>query len=377
VIRRILVVYVGTAAVILVALALVVLKSGVWLMPNLLDQFAVSQSLTNNALPRPGTHYVYTSYLQPAIFGILGGKSVAAYAMYCALVALAFFTVLVVAFMKTHGLTWKLLGVAAFPVIMVPFYWVGMDGMTLLLALAVSVTLHTRWVWFFGLLLSWQHFEQAIMAFLILALTLVLAGHTPSLRRVALVLCVLLVGKAALIGYFHLVGLHLVVDRTYIVRTRIAEFVTEWRSSWPLILWSLCGAGWILLIATMRRTWPVLVAVLVALLTLLATSDQTRVGSIILFPTLVYWVFLDRRLWRELHWAWIAAALVAHVLLPVVYVWAGIPCRSVRSHTLRQLEAGVDLTRFDWLGPFLDRTTGVCPADMIDEAVRRLSVEDR
>ena len=367
---RSVVLVVTTTAIVLLALALTVFKSGVWLMPNLAHQFAVSQSLTGQRMPESANHYLFHSYLQPALFGSLGGQSLLAYAIYCGITTVVFFLALAFALITTHGPTWKLFAVITFPVVMVPFYWIGMDGLTLLLALAVTLALGTRWSWLLALLLSWQHFEQAVVAFLILAITLGAARRTGEVRRVAVVLVALLIGKAALIVYFHVVGVDLAGGRIDVVRQLLPEFLAEWRGSWPIVLWSLCGAGWIALLVTVRQTWPALVAVPFVLLTLLAASDQTRVGSIILFPTLVYWVFLNRPLWRELPGAWIGTMIAVHLLVPFVYVWAGIACGSVRGHTRGLITVGADVARVDTMRPFLE---GVCPSEKIAEVVRRLA----
>jgi hypothetical protein len=355
-----------------IALALVVLKSGVWLMPNLPAQFAVSQSLTRNGLADAGSHYLYGTYLQPVVFGVLGPRSFAAYAAYCGLLTLAFAALLFAAFFTTHGVTWKALGLATFAVVMVPLYWVGMDGLTLLLVLAVVLTLHTPWSWLPAVLLSWQHFEHGFVAFAILALTIAVAGRTLVLRLVLIVLGALLAGKGALVGYFALVGIHVAQTRAGVMHANLTETMLEWRSSWPIILWSLGGAGWIIVLAAVRRAWPVLVAAVAALLVLMTTSDHTRTGSILLFPALLYWLILDRSLWAGLRPVWIAAALLAYVSLPVVYVWAGVPCGSVRGHTARQLRAGFDLSRVEWMTPFLEPGTAVCPPDQVDRVIRRL-----
>ena len=60
-------------------------------------------------------------------------------------------------------------------------------------------------------------------------------------------------------------------------------------------------------------------------------------------------------------------AAAAYVFLPVVFVWAGVPCGSVRDHTVMQFrESGMDFSRIDWMRPFLDRKTVVCPPDQVD-----------
>lgn len=119
-------------------------------MPNLKVQFTVSQHLTHNPFPDPFGHYIFTSYLQPALFYLFGGRSVISYAIYASLITLVFLLSFLLWFVKYHGRCvaldrFKVLAAATFPAFMVPFYWIGMDGMTLLLMLGMMITPSRRW----------------------------------------------------------------------------------------------------------------------------------------------------------------------------------------------------------------------------------------
>jgi hypothetical protein len=345
------------AAVILLFLIVVVFKSGVWPVPNLRPQYDVSQHLTHS----PTSGYFHTSYLQPAVFGVLGGKTIEAYVVYCGLLTLVFLIALIATFIHIHGWTWKLAGLLVFSVAMVPVYWIGMDGATLLLMLAVLTTFDRTWVWLFAMLLSWQHLEQAVLGFGILALTFLLSGRGVEFRRTSHILATLLAGRILLVVYLHFVGVHVTSDRTIFAVGHLRQFAAMWYSGWPWTLWSLCGVGWFLLLTRLRLTWPIFVVTPLVLLVLIAVTDHTRVGVIVLFPTLAYWAFLNPEFWREMRPAWIATAVVAYLLVPVVYVWGGLSCGSVFDHTVAQLRFRPSVSRWtmlDYYWPFVD---GVCP----------------
>ena len=151
-------------------------KCGFWLMPNLKEQHTISQSLLVNLLPDANSHYLLTNYLQPLLFGLVGGHAFKTYIIYAALCALGFYA----------GFVWSrlnrpsnptvghlsLLAMGVFTVFETPAYWIGMDGLTLLLCLLIMLTLQTRWGLLFAALLSWQHFEQGMVGFLLLGGTL-------------------------------------------------------------------------------------------------------------------------------------------------------------------------------------------------------------
>jgi hypothetical protein len=366
---------VGTAiALALLTLTLIIGKAGVWPLPALRMHFDISQSLTRNPLVHSNMHFLFTSYLQPAVFGLLGGDSLTAYFVYCAVLALTFMVVLLWALVRMHGPSWKLVAVAVFPVMALPFYWVGVDGATLLLLLVTTLALHSRLAPLCALLLSWQHFEQGFVAFLLLGVTFVATRNTGSLLRTALVLVVLLAGKLAMVAYFHFVGVQLAVDRVTFVRDMIHESLRQWRLNWPVMMWSVLGAGWIFVLVTVRRSWPVLIAAPLAFLVLLVVVDQTRVGAMILFPVVVYWILFNRPLWVELRWVLVVAVLALYLLVPFIFMWTGIPCYSVMAHTLEEVGEGfrrasrgqgplrIDQFKdYDFIEPYLDAVTGACP----------------
>lgn len=359
----------GGWLVITLSLLMVVGKSGVWTMPNLEAQFIVSQNLTHNPFLNPYAQCIFTNYLQPALFGVLGGKSLLAYAIYVSITTIIFFLVFLFWFVKFHGKAValeqkKLLAVAVFPVFMVPFYWLGMDGMTLLLMLIVMLTFFSSWTILPAIFLAWQHFEQGIVAFTLLSGTLAVAAivsHDKNalqhLKIVIRVIIGLLIGKALMLLWFHVAHIELAGGRYIWLQTQANEYIDQWKAGWPYILFSLLGVGWVLVLKSIKKSWPLVAGAVFVFIFLLVMGDQTRVGSIILFPTLFYWVLMDKELWNALTQKRLTILVVLHLVSPVVYVWGGYPFGSLWEYDLAEVRKVATLglinsSQFDWLRPF-------------------------
>lgn len=354
-------------AVALVAM-IIIGNTGFWPMPNLSAQFVVSQNLTHNPFPDPLAHYIFTNYLQPAIFGILGGKTITAYGIYTSFVSMLFLVVFAVWFINYHGKAvaideFKLFPAIVFPSFMIPFYWIGMDGMTCLLMLLTMMSFTSRWGLFWAVLLGMQHFEQGIAGFALLAGTLVAAYiHRRDeeilrhLWRAGLIGGGVIVGKIILSIWFAINVIELSGDRVSYLETYFGLYTSMWLKHWPLILWSLLGVGWVLILRHVTTIWPFLLAVIGAFLLVLFAGDQTRVGVIVLFPSLFYWVLMNKDLWKKTSSLLATTMLVLYFIAPVTVVW-GAPhfgnLWTYDNQVIRQaMKSEVRIDEFDWLRPF-------------------------
>ncbi|HYK94611.1 MAG TPA: hypothetical protein VE011_01935 [Candidatus Dormibacteraeota bacterium] len=351
-----------------VGLLMVVGNTGFWPMPNLSLQFAVSQSLARVPFRDPTAHYLFFNYLEPALFGLLGGKSLIAYLVYALAVSLCFFGLFAVWFVRYHGPRvavgeWKILPALTFPVFMLPFYWIGMDGMTLLLMLLVMITLQSRWVVLPALLLGLQHADQGMLAFAVLAGTLVLSlivkrdrETLKPLTQTLLALAGVVAGMLILDVWFAVGNVGIAGDRSTYLQTYYQVFLGSWGQSWPVIAWSLFGIAWVLVLREARTLWPILVAGAVVFISLVIVGDQTRVGVILLFPSLFFWVMMNRAIWTRLGRLSSAAIVVAYLLIPVVVVWGrpfvGSLWRYDVSVARHVLAHGASGQQFDWTLPF-------------------------
>lgn len=166
----------------------------------------------------------------------------------------------------------------------------------------------------------------------------------------------LILGKALLHGWFYICGIELTGGRISYLKNHFINLVPQWKAGWPYILWSLIGIWWFLIIGKIRRLWPVLLAALFAFFVVLTTSDQTRVGSITLFPVIFWWVLKDKELWHELNMRWVITLVVFYLTLPIVFVFGGIPYGSLWKYDLeiiiQMAQGDFWRTPFDWFRPF-------------------------
>ncbi|NOQ65395.1 MAG: hypothetical protein GQ582_12865 [Methyloprofundus sp.] len=312
-------------------LFIVIGNSGIWVMPNIDYQFIVSQNLLDNPFPDKNSHYIITNYFQPLIFGLLGGSSLAAYIIYAFVTATAFLSVLSYWYINNYKefSQYSILSIIIFPVFMIPFYWLGMDGMTLLLMALAMINRHSKWGFIFAIFLGLQHFSQGLVGFLILIFTLIISSFNDkksiynTAREYIFIVLGGVLGKVILIAWFYIIGIELLGDRLLYIKTHQHDFFSQWLTGWPYILYSLFGMGWVLVIFKIKKTWPLIIAAFIVLILTSFVGDQTRVGVIILFPSLFYWVFLNKELLNSIRFKFILTLLIIHLVVPVIYVWSG------------------------------------------------------
>ncbi len=317
------------------SLFIVIGNTGIWYMPNIESQYEISQSLTHNPLTNASIHYLMTNYFQPFLFGIFGGNSLLHYLIFTLFISIMFFAVFVLWFLKFHSednssTIYKLLVIIVFPVFMVVFYWIGMDGMTLLLMLLVMINFKSKWSYTFALLLGTQHFEQGMAGFLLLSGALFIENiFTKNLKcwdtfkQSVYILIGIIIGKLVLVGWFGMAEIEVLGSRSSYMEKYIYLYLDQWLNSWPFIFYSLFGVGWLLIIKEIKTVYPLLIAALITFVFTISIGDQTRVGTIILFPSLFYWVFMNREILNRITPKFSIIILTLYLVLPVVYVWGG------------------------------------------------------
>lgn len=324
--------------VVLLFFAMVIGKSGIWLMPNLLGQHSISQSLGKMPFTDPNAQYIYSNFLEPLLFGIIGLESPLFYAFYAGMISIIFLVLFIGWFITYHSkenaiTQQKVFLTALFPVFAVPFYWIGMDGMTLLLMLIIMINLNqSKALFITAALLGVQHFEQGFigLGFFICSLTLAIlfssynkTTHVRVIVQAGIGLAGLIFGKIILMGYFYSAGIVFTIDRLAYTQNSLPVFMDQWNKSWPYILYSSLATGWIIILSRIRFLWPFIITMLVALLMMILVGDQTRVINIVTFPALFYWVFMNKDFWDNLNQRWIGPLLIIYFITPFVYVWGG------------------------------------------------------
>ena len=224
------------------------------------------------------------------------------------------------------------------PMIPASFNWIGYDSVTLLLLAVLVLAFRVPLiVGFVGVLIGMQHFEIGFVALICWGLASfgVDDGH-PVRKRSSIVLGLIgmIGGRLFVVGVALSQGVPPENER-YSAAARLYRraFVT-FISAPGLLLWSLFGVLWIVVIAgyaksTWTRRWSTsAVVLLIAVATTIL--DSTRVGvvtaSLLVFGLLVLnvkhlEVFSSPR--------FIAAILLVFVLVPRIWLWEGVnqtPC---------------------------------------------------
>jgi hypothetical protein len=305
-------------------------------MPNIQLQYEVSQSLTSIPFTNINQQYLYLNYFEPLVFSLIGGGTFKGYLLFNLLISILFLTLLFSKFLSIHEKAilkypFKVIVLALFPVTMIPFYWIGMDGMTLLLMLLIMVFFESKWGYLISFLLAWQHFEQGLVSLLLLGGSVfiywlfnreeLIWSH---FKQVLLLIIFLLLGKLFLISWFYFMDISLVGGRTDYFENNIMQFLSEWKRNWLFILYSLIGVGWLIVVKFYKETWPVILTAVITLFFTAIVGDQTRVGVIVMFPSLMYWVFMNKSLLLCLSNKFVMFTIILYASLPVVIIWGSL-----------------------------------------------------
>jgi hypothetical protein len=326
--------------------ALTVLKSGIWMMPNLGASRQLAQNPFANPFADPEAHYLVWNWLGPWIAWVVGATGpVSFFLLHLAFAAAFSATVISLCFarLSERNARVAIIVFALLPVSATAFFFVGMDGVTLfLMALAFVFPRQAIWALLVGTLLGMEHFEQAFVAsFLLLVVVAVRRWlGEPALVSIGWCCCLLVgavLGKVLLVGVFSYVGLSVATERLYWVRVLwpsvLKQFVLHAHST----LWSVLALGWLVLIRDAARgkaAVPVALGLLGAMPLLALVFDQTRVVAIVSFPLLwVSWLHAPSLL-DTLDDRFVAWLFLAWLFVPWAWTYGGFPQWSVLPHDL-------------------------------------------
>jgi hypothetical protein len=330
---------------VLAVIAITLLKTGIWYMPNLLEQQrAIAINPFVNPLSDPVWHYLMFNWLGPFLAWMTGLTGELGFFGFYLAFSFAFsflFIRTVFRIFPDEMARSSVIIFSVLPVSAISFFWVGMDSMTLflmLLALAYPsapiVTLAA------GVLTGMQHFEQGVFA----AVALLFAVHVSqkqdypllySAKFCILYLAGILAGKIVLTGIFDYYSIHVVTDRMDVLKLVHADILKQFFYHPHHIIWSVLGAGWLVALKfadSGRKSIPFFIALAGLCLLLLMAADQTRVLAIVTFPLVAaYWLF-NRNFLGKISRREISLLFVIWVMTPWMYVWQGLPRWSVLPH---------------------------------------------
>lgn len=328
-----------------VLFAIMLVKTGIWHIPNLDSSIRIAQNPFILWEPRASEQYIFTSWLAPFLAWLIGATQDGLFLLFHLGFSLAFTTLVVwLAFTRLEEAQARasMIIFAAMPVSATAYFWIGNDSLTLLL-MASALALRDRAVLaaLVGVLLGLQHFEQSMFGFAALA---VASFATPRFggpviypwRSAVAVLGGVIAGKLALMLIFHVAGMQ-VTGRTGWFVTYLATMLGQFWFHGQYVVWTVLGAGWLVAIRYAdrgRAAIPFFVCLLGLLPLLMVVNDQTRVLAIVTFPLVfAFWLaepdFLSGLSRRE-----VAALAVVWLIVPWAWVYEGIPTWSVLPYDL-------------------------------------------
>jgi hypothetical protein len=235
-----------------------------------------------------------------------------------------------------------------------------MDGMTLLLMLLVMINYKSKWGIIFAILLGTQHFEQGFASFLLLIGSMVIFNifskcniDWKNIKNSIYIIFGIILGKVILYVWFNIADIELLGNRLTYLEKHLNRSVNQWFEGWLYILFSLFGVGWITVLKQIRITYPLIIASVVTFFFVMTVADQTRVGSIILFPSLFYWIFMNVQVLNKITIKDTIISLSLYLLIPIVYVWNGHPFGSLIKYDLQVIsESKHDHYNINFITPF-------------------------
>jgi len=326
---------------ILVISILTLLKTGIWHTPSLNASLAIAQNPFVNPFTDPNAHFLFWSWLGPFLAWLIGATSKWQFFGFHLLFSLAFtflFTKLVFSRFSDVAARSSLIIFSALPVSATAYFWVSTDSITLfLMVLALVIPGSLAVVFFVGILIGMQHFEQGFFAAagLLFAVSLsYLQGYSLkySWKYCLLILLGIIFGKLLLYFIFYQSSIELNSGRMYWLIAHLRSLLSQFFFHSQFILWSVLGLGWLVALRFMdwgRNSAPFFITLAGLCLLLPVSEDQTRVLAVITFPLVaVYWLlnkdFLEKLTRKE-----ISLLFTAWTLIPWGWTWVGEPKWSV------------------------------------------------
>ncbi len=339
----------------LIILSIIILKNGFWIMPNFHLQFEVTKNLTNNPFSNPDAHCLMLNYLAPSLFHLIGGETFLEYTLFYLSFSLLFLFIFIFWFIKYHNLEiktyYKILPIITFPIFIIPFYWIGMDSLTLFLMLLIMINFNSKESLIFAFLLGLHHFEQGIASFGLLFLTQTIF-QKELLKKTLSILIFLLLAKILLHFWFYLSSITLEGDRYTYMKNHISLHIKEWKSSFYFIFYSIFGVGWLLILREIKNLYYIIPSLFITLFFIMTVEDQTRVATILLFPTLFFLLFQNRDIIKNISLNFSIFAFIFYLIIPTTIIWKGEINHSLLKHDKLLLKNFKRVEKLNLLLPF-------------------------
>jgi hypothetical protein len=308
-----------------------VIRTGVWFFPNYSNSLSIIEDPFKSPDLNPEQQYIFGSWLIHAIAHWVGVNSAVGFFVLNFVFVVLFFLIAWSAIKGkfTDAIRPLVFGFfCVFPASSIIIWWVGMDALTLVLLEIIVLAIMKRWRVVSVVapsLLALQHFEFGFIALTLLLIGLLLQRAKELSSRLSLSIAVLCVSK----GLFEAV----LTSNDIVYVSRFSWMLENLGSSllmffWGFlpILWSLFGLFAVFVKwsgATFQRFRHVIVPLVLCLIPVMLSFDQTRTGAVLIFPILFYFLlsevtFLETKLQKIS-----PGVLLLISLVPTLIVWSG------------------------------------------------------
>ena len=330
---------------VLMILAAVLVKSGIWVIPTIESSRAIAANPFVNPFSDSSQHFLFWNWLGPFLAWVVGARSRLAFILFHLAFSLAFtFLFFRTVFSRFSDRTARsaLVLFSILPVSATAYFWVGYDSITLFIMMfALAYPRHALVTLLAGIALGMQHFEQGFFAAAGLLSAAFLSkkydegpfsdARYPVAFGVRLLLGVT-VGKLALMALFSIFAISVNSGRILWLGEHFGLLVKMFYFHAQYIVYSVLGLGWLIAIKYAdrgRRAVPFFLAIFGLCMLLPVSGDQTRVLAIITFPLIAVSWLLNEEFLETFSRTGIAIVLVVWAIMPMGWVWGGIPLWSV------------------------------------------------
>ena len=335
---------------VLIIALLVLIKVGIWYIPNLEMSLAIAQNPFVNPFGDARDHYLLGNWTSNYLAWLLHATKWLSFFLYHLAFSLGFsflFLGLVLRHLEGDSIRKSLILFCILPVSATAYFWVGPDSVTLFFLLLPFVFPASLAVTIFsGLILGLQHFEQSMIGVGALCFALFLNSRSKQplalnygLRFGLILLVSILLGKFALSIIFSINHMQVNSGRWYVLIQNIFhggfDLLGNFFLNWQTIIWGMLGLGWIVVFRLLdlgSSAKPFFIALGCLVLLIPFVGDQTRVGAITTFPLLLVFCLANPSFLTKISQRFIAGLFSLWVLMPWAWVFLGKARNSVSGY---------------------------------------------
>ncbi len=343
----------------LLTIFLMLLKSGIWVMPTFEQSFIIAQNPFTNTFT-DGEHFLFWNWLGPFIAYMIGIKHFFLYFIFHLFFSISFLLLFIELCFK--NLTERNARVAliiflALPASFTSFFWVGYDSITLfLLLLSFRYRRNIFILLPVGILLGMQHFEQSFFASFGIFMSVVFnflynKKITKQILFPFILLCGVIIGRLLLQIIFNYYGIHINNGRLNWLQNHLSFLLNTFLLHFYTIIWSIFSLGWIVLLKYIKfknKSLTFLIALFLVSLIVIISGDQTRVIAIITFPLLLYYILLNDEFLFTITNQEVSIFFLTWLIMPISWVWGGKGMWSLLPYDLKLVASLIKHGNIHW-----------------------------